>query len=87
MVIQEKEAMRMRPWTALWAIAVIPQGGYEVIRDGRPVGIARCDDFEQAVGAILRHDLYQSWDRVVCRSGRHQREVDVEFYGQELVGT
>lgn len=76
----------MQPWTALWAIKDIPNGGYEVIRDGRHVGIPRCDDFGEAVDEILRHDLYQCWDRVICRWDSHECDVDVAGYQRELVG-
>lgn len=78
--------MRMQPWTALWAIKSIPGDGFEVIRDGRHVGIARCGDFEEAVKEIVEHPLYQDWDRVVCRCGRRQWDVDVVASSRELVG-
>lgn len=79
--------MSMQPWAALWAINDIPNDGFEVIRDGRPVGIPRCEDFDGAVEEILRHDLYQRWDRVVCRWGHHECDVDLARYQRELVGT
>jgi len=80
------EVMTVERWTARWVIKDIPDDGYEVIRDGRHVGISRCDEFVQAVEAILRHDAYQSWDRVVIAWGHHRCDVDVGFYRRELVG-
>jgi hypothetical protein len=76
----------MQPWTALWVIKDVPNDGYEVIRDGRHVGIGRCGEFEDAVDAIVRHDLYETWDRVVFGWGRHRCEVDVAAYRREVVG-
>lgn len=77
----------MREWTALWAIKIIPGGAFEVIRDGRPVGIPRCDDFAETIGTIVHHRLYNDWDRVVCRDHRGEEwDVDVADYDRELVG-
>ena len=80
------QPMRTQAWTALWAIKAVPDDGFEVIRDGRYVGIARCEDLEDAGREIVRHPLYRSRDRVVCRNGRHQWNVDVDDYDQEPVG-
>lgn len=77
----------MQPWTALWLIKDVPDRGYEVIRDRRPVGIRRCDDFEEAVEAIVHHDLYRSCDRVVLGWGTHQTDVDVALFRREPVAT
>jgi hypothetical protein len=77
---------RIQPWIALWAIKDIPDDGFEVIRDGRPVGIARCDDFEEAVREILRHRLYRGRDQVVRRDRDEEWDVDVTDYRPEQVG-
>ena len=74
-------------WTALWTIEDIGNGSCEVIRDGRPVGIPRCYDFDQAVEAIVNNALFEDWDRVVCRSARGESEVDVASNRKEPVGS
>lgn len=81
------EVMGMKPWTALWTIEDIPDGGFDVIRDGRPVGIPRCYDFDQAVEEIVNNALFEDWDRVVCHSARGDSDVDVASYRQEMVGS
>jgi hypothetical protein len=66
----------MPAWRATWAINEA-LGRYEVIRDGRPVGIGSCDDVEEAVDRIRHHDLYEPGDRIVQRRDGQEREVDV----------
>lgn len=80
------QPMKVQPWIALWAIKEIPDDGFEVIRDGRPVGIARCDTFDEAVKKILRHRLYRDRDRIVCREGRRESNVDLHDYLPEPMG-
>ena len=65
----EPQATLLRAWTATWAINEVPTG-YEVIRDGRGVGIGRCDNLEGALEAIRLHPLYDVGDHVV----RHRDE-------------
>ena len=72
--------------TALWMIKDIPNDGFEVIRDGRHVGIRRCDELEDAVEAIVEHDLFQAWDHVVLGWGSHRCDLDLTTYRRELVG-
>lgn len=69
----------MPAWSATWAINEAP-GGCEVIRDGRPVGIRSCDDVDEAVDRIRRHDLYEARDHVVRRRAGQEREVDLSAY-------
>ena len=76
----------MQPWTACWVSKDIPDRGFEVIRDRRHVGIARCDEFDKAVREILDYRYYKDWDRVVCRSGGQEWDVDVDSYRQEPLG-
>jgi hypothetical protein len=51
-----------------------------VIRDGRPVGIERCDGFEQAVDMILHHRLYETRDHIVRRRRGQEHEVDLGVF-------
>lgn len=69
----------MPAWTATWAINEAP-GRCEVIRDGRPVGIERCDGFEQAVDMILHHRLYETRDHIVRRRRGQEHEVDLGVF-------
>jgi hypothetical protein len=80
----ESEAMAVQPWMAVWVIKDIPDDGFDVIRDGRPIGIHRCDSLEQAVEEIIVHPIFQDGDRVVCRDGHHERDVDVRADRPEL---
>ena len=80
------QPMRRKPWIALWSIKDIPDDGFEVIRDGRHVGLTRCDTFDEAVKQILRHRLYHNRDRIVCRDGRREWNVDLDDHLPEPVG-
>jgi hypothetical protein len=66
----------MPAWTATWAINEVP-GRWEVIRDGRPVGIASCRDLGEAVNKIRRHRLFEAGDHIVRRRDGQEREVDL----------
>jgi hypothetical protein len=66
----------MRLWTATWQIKGTSKG-YQVIRDGRHVGIGHCDDFDQAVEQIRCHRLFNDRDHVVRYRDRQQQEVIV----------
>jgi hypothetical protein len=66
----------MPAWTATWAINEVP-GRCEVIRDGRPVGIASCGDLREAVNRIRRHRLFEAGDHIVRRSHGQERELDL----------
>ena len=69
----------MPAWTATWAINEGP-GRCEVIRDGRPVGIASCDDLGEAVNKIRHHSLYEAGDHVVRRRDGQERELDLGVF-------
>ena len=79
--------VREERWIAKWAIKQIPEGRCEVIRDGRHVGIARCDDLEEAIQRILDHRNYQSGDRVVHWWNGEEWELDVERHAPALAGS
>jgi hypothetical protein len=66
----------MPAWTATWAINEVP-GRCEVIRDGRPVGIASCGDLGEAVNKIRRHRLFEAGDHIVRRRDGKERELDL----------
>lgn len=69
----------MPAWNATWAINE-GLGRCEVIRDGRPVGIERCDGFEQAVDMILQHHLYATTDHIVRRRRGQEQEIDLGVF-------